>query len=201
MKAIIYTQYGSPDVLEFKEVIKPIPKNQEVFVKFHTASVNALDWHFMRAVPFLARLEIGLFSPKETRLGSDLAGTVEAVGSRVTQFQPGDAVIGNTFGRGLGTFAEYVCVSEDLLVFKPARISFEAAAAVPTAALTVLQGLRDKGQVQAGQKILINGAAGGVGTFAVQIAKAFGAEVTGVCSTRNVDMVQITSLITGKRTS
>jgi NADPH:quinone reductase-like Zn-dependent oxidoreductase len=144
----------------------------------------------MRATPFLARLENGLFKPKQTRLGADLSGTVGAIGSGVTQFQPGDEVMGDNFGRGLGAFAEYVCLSQDVLVLKPTHISFEDAAAVPTAALTALQGLRDKGQIKAGQKILINGAAGGVGTFAVQLAKAFGAEVTGVCSTRNLDMVR-----------
>ncbi|MBI1279215.1 MAG: zinc-binding dehydrogenase [Anaerolineaceae bacterium] len=190
MKAILYTQYGSPDVLQFKDVEKPTPKDNEVLVQIQAASANALDWHFMRAAPFLARLENGLFKPKETRLGADFAGRVAAVGSRVTAFKPGDEVFGSNFGRGLGAFAEYLCVSEDVLTLKPAQVSFETAAAAPTAALTALQGLRDKGQLQAGQKVLINGASGGVGTFAVQIAKAFGAEVTGVCSTRNVDMVR-----------
>lgn len=190
MKAIVYTRYGSPDVLQFKEVEKPMPGDNEVLVKIHAASANALDWHFMRAAPFLARLENGLFRPKQTRLGADFAGRVEAVGRGVTRFQPGDEVFGNTFGRGLGAFAEYVSVHEDVVVQKPARVSFESAAAVPTAALTALQGLRDKGQIRAGLKVLINGASGGVGTFAVQIAKAFGAEVTGVCSTRNMDMVR-----------
>lgn len=190
MKAIIYTQYGSPDVLQFKDIEKPTPKDNEVLVKIQAASANALDWHFMRAEPFLARLENGLFKPKETKLGADFAGRVEAVGSRVTQFQPGDEVFGSSFGRGLGAFAEYVCVSEDVVVLKPADVSFENAAAIPTAALTAVQGLRDKGQIQSGQKVLINGASGGVGTFAVQIAKAFGAEVTAVSSTRNLDMVR-----------
>ncbi len=190
MKAIVYTEYGSPDVLQFKNVEKPIPKENEVLVKIHAASANALDWHFMRAAPFLARLENGLFKPKQTKLGADFAGRVEAIGSSVTHFQPGDEVLGDTFGRGLGAFADYVCIPEDILVLKPVHISFEDAAAVPTAALTALQGLRDKGQIQPGQKILINGASGGVGTFAVQTAKAFGAEVTTVCSTRNMDMVR-----------
>jgi NADPH:quinone reductase-like Zn-dependent oxidoreductase len=190
MKAIVYTQYGSPDVLQFKDVEKPSPKASEVLVKIHTAATNALDWHFMRAEPFLARLENGLFKPKQTRLGADFAGRVEAVGSSVTQFQLGDEVFGNNFGHGLGAFAEYICVSEDVLALKPNDVSFEAAAAAPTAALTALQGLRDKGQIQFGQKVLINGASGGVGSFAVQIAKAFGAEVTGVSSTRNLDMVR-----------
>lgn len=146
VKAIIYTQYGSPDVLQFKDLEKPFPKDHEVLVKIHAASANALDWHFMRASPFLARLENGLFSPKNIKLGSDLAGTVEAIGSRVTQLQPGDKVIGNTFGHGLGAFAEYVCVSEDLLVMKPPHIPFEVASALPTAALTALQGYAIKGR-------------------------------------------------------
>lgn len=190
MKAIIYTRYGSPDVLQFTEIEKPAPKANEVLVKVYAAAVNPLDWHLMRGAPFLARLEGGLFKPKETRLGADLAGRVEAVGAGVTQFKPGDEVFGNMFGHGLGAFAEYCCVPEDALVLKPAQVSFENAAAVPVAALTALQGLRNKGQIQAGQKVLINGASGGVGTFAVQIAKAWGAEVTGVCSTRNMEMVR-----------
>lgn len=189
MKAIIYTHYGSPDVLQLKEVEKPTPEEHEVLVKIHAASANPLDWHLMRADPFLARLENGLLKPKETRLGADVAGRVEVVGSSVTRFSPGDAVFGNNFGRGMGAFAEYVCMAEDRLALKPANITFESAAAVPTAALTALQGLRDKGGIQSGQRVLVNGASGGVGTFAVQIAKAFGAEVTGVCSTRNLDMV------------
>src|SRR5690242_15382974 len=155
MKAIVYTKYGSPDVLQFKDVEKPMPREHEVLVKIHAASANALDWHFMRAAPFLARLENGLFKPKETRLGADIAGRVEAVGSGVTQFQSGDEVFGTNFGYGLGAFAEYVCMHEDILVLKPAKISFAEAAAVPTAALTALQGLRDKGHIQSGQKVLI----------------------------------------------
>jgi len=190
MKAIVYTKYGSPDVLQFTDVEKPTPKDNEVLVKIHAASTNPLDWHLMRAEPFLARLENGLFKPKQTRLGADMAGRVEAVGKNVSRFQPGDEVFGDNFGRGLGAFAEYISMGEDVLASKPANISFEDAAAVPTAALTALQGLRDKGQIQPGQKVLINGASGGVGTFAVQIAKAFGAEVTGVCSTRNMEMVR-----------
>ncbi len=190
MKAIVYTQYGSPDVLQLTDVEKPMPKEHEVLVKIHTAATNALDWHFVRAEPFLARLENGLFKPKNTKLGADFAGWVEAVGSQVTQFKPGDEVVGNNFGHGLGAFAEYICVREEVMVLKPAHVSFEAAAAAPTSALTALQGLRDKGLIQPGQKVLINGASGGVGSFAVQIAKAFGAEVTGVCSTRNLDMVR-----------
>jgi NADPH:quinone reductase-like Zn-dependent oxidoreductase len=185
MKAIVWTQYGPPEVLQFKEVAKPAPKDNEVLVKVQAASVNTLDLA-MRG-PFLARIITGgLLKPKDQRLGVDLAGRIEAVGSTVTQFQPGDEV----FGRGLGAFAEYACAREDAVVLKPANLSFEAAAAVPVAALTALQGLRDTGQIQPGQKVLIHGASGGVGTFAVQIAKAFGAEVTAVCSMRNVDLVR-----------
>jgi len=190
MKAIVYETYGSPDVLELKEVEKPTPKGDEVLVNVHAAAANPLDWHLMRGEPFLARLENGLRKPKITRLGADIAGRVEAVGADVTQFQPGDVVFGENFARGLGGFAEYVAVPERALALKPANLSLEAAAAVPIAALTALQGLRNKGQIQPGQKVLVNGASGGVGTFAVQIAKALGTEVTGVCSTRNVDMVR-----------
>ncbi len=190
MKAIIYPKYGSADVLQFRETEKPTPEAHEVLVKIYAASVNPLDWHLMRATPFLARLENGLFKPKETRLGADFAGQIEAVGSGVTQFQPGDEVIGDNFGLGLGAFAEYLCVNEAVVTLKPAQLSFETAAAVPTAALTALQGLQNKGHIQAGQKVLINGASGGVGTFAVQIARAFGAEVTGVSSTRNLELVR-----------
>ncbi len=189
MKAIIYETYGSADVLQLKDVEKPAPQPNEVLVKVHASSANPLDWRMMRATPFLARLENGLFKPKETRLGADLAGRVEAVGSSVTQFRPGDEVFGDNFGSGLGAFAEYVCVSEERLALKPSRVSFEDAAAVPLAAMTALQGLQ-LGKIQPGQKVLINGASGGVGTFAVQIAKALGAEVTGVCSTRNMEMVR-----------
>src|SRR5215208_5814741 len=190
MKAIVYTRYGSADVLQFIEVEKPAPRADEVLIKIHAASANPLDWHLMRGAPFLARLEGGLFKPKETRLGADFAGQVEAIGSSVTQFQVGDEVFGDKFGIGLGAFAEYVCAPENRLARKPTSASFESAAAVPIAALTALQGLRDKGQIQAGQKVLVDGASGGVGTYAVQIAKAFGAEVTAVCSTRNLDMVR-----------
>ena len=190
MKAIVYTKYGSPDVLQLKEVEKPAPRENEVLVKIYAASTNAADWHLMRAEPFLARLENGLLKPKNTKLGADIAGRVEAVGRNVTQFQVGDDVFGGMPLNELGGFAEYVCANEDALALKPARLKFEQAAAVPLAAFTALQGLRDKGQIQPGQKVLINGAAGGVGTFAVQIAKSFGTEVTGVCSTRNLDMVR-----------
>jgi len=191
MKAIVYTEYGSPDVLQLKEVAKPTPKANEVLIKIHAASANPADWHLMRAEPFLARFANGLLKPKNTRLGADVAGRVEAVGSKVTQFQLGDEVFGEMHLDVLGTFAEYLCAPEALLALKPAKLTFEQAAAVPLAAFTALQGLRDKGQIQPGQKVLINGASGGVGTFAVQIAKAFGAaEVTGVCSTRNLDLVR-----------
>ena len=190
MKAIVYTEYGSPDVLQLKEVEKPTPGENEVLVKIYAASANAADWHLMRAEPFLARLENGLRKPKNTRLGADVAGRVEAVGRNVAQFQAGDEVFGSMPLNELGAFAEYVCAHEDLWALKPARLTFEQAAAVPLAAFTALQGLRDKGQIQPGQKVLINGASGGVGTFAVQIAKSYGTEVTGVSSTQNLDMVR-----------
>jgi NADPH:quinone reductase-like Zn-dependent oxidoreductase len=190
MKAIVYTKYGSPDVLELKEIDKPTPKDDEVLIKIYAAAANPADWHLMRADPFLARLENGLFKPKNTRLGVDVAGCVEAIGKNVTEFQVGDEVFGELPLNRLGSFAEYVCVQEAFLVLKPANLSFVQAAAVPLAAFTALQGLRDKGQIKAGQKVLINGASGGVGTFAVQLAKAFGTEVTGVCSTRNLELVR-----------
>lgn len=189
MKAIVYTEYGSPDVLQIKDIEKPIPRDHEVMVKVHASSANPLDWHLMRGEPFLARLENGLQKPKNTRLGADFAGIVEVTGKDVREFQQGDAVFGEVFKTGLGAFAEYVTVPEDALVLKPENISFENVAGVPVAALTALQGLRNKGQIQSGQKVLINGASGGVGTFAVQIAKSLGSEVTGVCSTRNMEMV------------
>ncbi|MBU0704480.1 MAG: NAD(P)-dependent alcohol dehydrogenase [Chloroflexi bacterium] len=191
MKAIVCTEYGSPDVLKFIEVEKPTPKDDQVLIKVHAASLNAYDWHLLRASPFLVRLMGGgLLKPKNTILGADIAGRVESVGKNVKQFKPGDEVFGDLAGCGNGGFAEYVCASENALVLKPASMTFEEAAAVPMAAVTALQGLRDKGQIQSGQKVLINGASGGVGTFAVQIAKSFGAEVTAVCSTRNLDMVR-----------
>jgi NADPH:quinone reductase-like Zn-dependent oxidoreductase len=188
MKAILFTRYGSADVLELKEVEKPLPKDNQVLVRVHAASINALDGHTMKSSPLFIRVVSGngLFKPKDQRLGVDLAGTVEAVGSNVTQFQPGDEV----FGRGVGAFAEFACAREDALVLKPASTSFEAAAAVPVAALTALAALRDHGQIQSGQQVLIQGASGGVGTFAVQLAKVFGAEVTAVCSTRNLEMAR-----------
>ena len=190
MKAIVYTEYGSPDVLQLQDMTKPTPNDDEVLVKVHAASANPLDWHIMRGEPFLARLDAGLQKPKHTRLGADIAGRVEAVGKNVTQFQPGDEVFGELFGGALGSFAEYACASEDALALKPANLSFEQAAAAPVVGFTALQGLRDKGQIQAGQKVLVNGASGGVGSFAVQLAKSYGAEVTGVCSTRNLELVR-----------
>jgi NADPH:quinone reductase-like Zn-dependent oxidoreductase len=191
MKAIVYSEYGSPDVLHLKELAKPIPADDEVLVKVYAASVNAADWRLMRADPFLARLYTGLFKPTRFQiLGGDIAGRVEAVGKNVSQFKAGDDVFGEVSASGFGGFAEYKCARENELVLKPASVSFEEAAAVPLAALAALQGLRDKGQIQAGQKVLINGASGGVGTFAVQIAKYFGAEVTAVCSTAKMELAR-----------
>jgi NADPH:quinone reductase-like Zn-dependent oxidoreductase len=186
MKAIVLNGYGSPDRLQLKEIDKPAVTADGVLVRVRASSVNPLDWHLMRGLPYILRTSEGLRKPKASILGVDLAGQVEAVGKDVTQFQPGDEV----FGSSSGAFAEYVCARERRLAPKPAALTFEQAAAVPTAATTALQALRDKGQVQAGQTVLINGAAGGVGTFAVQIAAHLGAEVTGVCSARNVDMVR-----------
>lgn len=191
MKAIVYTQYGSPDVLKLQEIEKPTPKDNEILIKVHAASANPADWHTMRGEPFLARLVNGLFKPKNPRLGADLAGTVEAVGKNVTQFKVGDEVFGELSLSGMGSFAEYICADENAaLSLKPANLTFEQAAAVPLAGFTALQGLRDAGHIQAGQKVLVNGASGGVGTFAVQMAKAYGAEVTGVCSGRNSELVR-----------
>jgi len=191
MKAIIYTKYGSPDVLHLEEVEKPALDEEKVLVKVHNASINASDWHMLIAVPFPMRLiGNGMFRPKNPILGVDVSGCVEAVGRNVTQFTPGDAVFGDIFGLGSGSFAEYVSVPECALVLKPSNVSFEEAAAVPIAAVTALQSLRNRGNIQSGQKVLINGASGGVGAFAVQIAKAFGTEVTAVCSTRNVEMAR-----------
>jgi NADPH:quinone reductase-like Zn-dependent oxidoreductase len=190
LKAIIYTEYGSPDVLQFTDVPEPTAEEHQIKVKVVAASVNPLDWHLMRGEPFLARLEAGLRKPKHHRLGADFAGRVEAVGSGVTRFKPGDEVFGNAFGTALGSFAEYVCVPESVAALKPAAVSFEAAAAVPVAGYTAIQGLRDTGRIQAGDKVVINGASGGVGTFAVQYARACGAEVTAVCSGRNAELVR-----------
>jgi NADPH:quinone reductase-like Zn-dependent oxidoreductase len=187
MKAIVYCDYGVPN-LKFQEIEKPTPGDDQLLVKVRAASVNPLDWHFIEGTPYVMRaMGVGLRKPKDTRLGVDFAGTVEAVGKNVTKFKSGDEVFG---GRD-GAFAEYVCVRESRAVaLKPANVTFEQAASVPIAGITALQGLRDKAKVQPGQKVLINGASGGVGTFAVQIAKSFGADVTGVCSTRNVDLVR-----------
>src|SRR6266404_4937679 len=186
MKAIVYHKYGSPDVLRCEEIEKPTAADNEVLIRVRAASVNPLDWHLMRGEPYIVRAMSGLRKPKAARPGVDLAGQIEAVGRNVTQFQPGDDV----FGGSSGAFSEYVCADENKLVLKPASLTFQQAATLPVAAISALQGLRDKGRIQPGQKVLINGAAGGVGTFAVQIAKSFGAHVTGVCSTRNVNMVR-----------
>lgn len=191
MKAVVHHEYGSPDVLGLEEIEKPIAGDDEVLVRVRAASANAADWHLLRADPFLIRLMgFGLLKPKNRVLGADIAGCAEAVGRNVKQFQPGDEVFGDLSACGFGAFAEYVCVPETALAPKPAGLTFEQAAAVPLAGVTALQGLRDKGQIQPGQKVLIHGASGGVGTFAVQIAKAVGAEVTGVCSTRKLGMVR-----------
>jgi NADPH:quinone reductase-like Zn-dependent oxidoreductase len=186
MEAIVYSNYGSPDVLRCEEIDKPATGRNEVLIKVRAASVNPVDWHFMRGSPGFIRIMTGLRKPKITRLGVDVAGEVEAVGGNVTQFKPGDRV----FGTCRGAFGDYVCTSESEVAMKPESVTFEQAASIPVAAFTALQGLRDKGNIQPGQKVLINGASGGVGTFAVQIAKWFGADVTGVCSTRNVEMVR-----------
>src|SRR6266567_8510015 len=191
MRAIGYHTYGSPDVLKLEEVQKPVPQDDEVLVKVHAASVNAAELHLLRADPFLMRfMGYGLLKPKHTILGAAMAGRVEAVGRNVTQFQPGDEVFGDLTKCGWGAFAEYVCASEDALALKPANVTFEEAAAVPLGGITALQGLRAKGQIKLGQQVLIYGAGGGVGTFAVQLAKAFGARVTAVCSTTNMDMIR-----------
>jgi NADPH:quinone reductase-like Zn-dependent oxidoreductase len=192
VKAIVCTKYGSPDVLKLQEVTKPAAQDDEVLIRVYAASVNARDWRFMRAKPFFIRLVPGGFlQPKNKILGADVAGRVDAIGSSVKQFQPGDEVFGYLpSATGRGTFAEYVCANENAITLKPANLSFEQAAAVPVAAMTALQALRDNGNIQPGQKVLIQGASGGVGMFAVQIAKAFRAEVTAVCSTRNLEMVR-----------
>jgi NADPH:quinone reductase-like Zn-dependent oxidoreductase len=187
MKAIVYHEYGPPDVLRLEEIEKPLPADHQVLIKVHAAAANPLDWHYLRGTPYFIRvIESGLRRPKDPKLGVDVAGRVEAVGKTVTRFKPGDEV----FGVAIGSFAEYALASEKRIALKPANLSFEQAAAVPVAAITALQGLRDEGRLQPGQKVLINGASGGVGTFAVQIAKTFGAHVTGVCSTRNIELVR-----------
>ncbi|MGD8584231.1 MAG: NAD(P)-dependent alcohol dehydrogenase [Chloroflexota bacterium] len=187
MKAIVFTEYGSPDVLELKEVEKPTPREGEVLVRIHAAAVTFGDPAVVRGEPYIVRLWSGLRAPKVQIPGKEMAGMVEAVGQQVKQFKPGDEVYGDLSDCGWGAFAEYVAVPESVLAPKPANVSFEEAAAVPESARVALQGLRDKGGIQAGQKVLINGASGGVGSFAVLIAKAYGAEVTAVCSTRNLD--------------
>ena len=186
MKAIVYRNYGSPDVLKYEEIEKPTAADDEVLIKVRAGSVNPVDFHFMRGEPFLIRPMSGLLKPRHTGVGRDVSGRVEAVGRNIIEFKPRDEV----FGTCNGAFAEYACVSESALVKKPDNVTFEQAASVPVAGLTALQGLRDKGKIQPAQKVLINGASGGVGTFAVQIAKTFGADVTGVCSTGNVEMVR-----------
>jgi len=192
MKAIICPKYGSPDILHLREVVKPFPQEDEVLIQIHAASLNSRDLRMLRANPFFMRLMPGcLFRPKNKILGADVAGRVEAIGCNIKQFKPGDEIFGYLpSATGRGTFAEYVCAEEYLITLKPVNLTFEQSAAVPEAAMTALQGLRDHGNIQPGQKVLINGASGGVGTFALQIAKAFGAEVTAVCSTRNLDMVR-----------
>src|SRR5258708_5284573 len=187
MKAIVYRCYGSAEVLKFEEIAKPVTADDRVLVKVHAASVNPLDWHYMRGKPYIVRPMAGVGEPDSILMGAHFAGTVEAVGKNVTRYKPGDEV----FGDRDGAFGEYVSVREKgAMALKPTNMSMEQAAAVPIAGLTALQALRDKGNIQAGQKVLINGASGGVGTFAVQIAKTYGADVTGVCSTRNVAMVK-----------
>ncbi len=187
MKAIVYRCYGSPEVLKLEEIAKPAPADDRVLVKVHAASVNPLDWHYMQGKPYIMRPMAGVGKPDSILMGADFAGTVAAVGRNVKRFKPGDEV----FGDRDGAFAEYVSVRENgAMALKPSNMSMEQAAAVPIAGITALQALRDKGKVQPGQKVLINGASGGVGTFAVQIAKTYGAEVTGVCSTRNLEMIK-----------
>ena len=191
MKAIIQDKYGPPhELLELTDINEPVVEDDAVLVRVHASSVNPADWHLLRGEPYLARLQLGLRNPKHTVLGCDVAGQVEAVGRNVTTLQPGDEVFGSPFMHGFGAFAERVVVPEDLLAPKPANLSFEQVAAVPLAASTALQGLRDHGRLEPGHDVLIIGASGGVGTFAVQLAKALGAEVTGVCSTTNVDLVR-----------
>jgi len=187
MKAILVPKYGSPDVLQFTDVEKPVPNDDQVLVKIVAAAANPLDWHGMRGEPFLVRIGGEFRRPKEPRLGADIAGRVEAVGKNVTEFKPGDEVFGAV---GVGGFAEYVCTREKNLALKPANVSFEQAAAAPVVGYTAVQGFRHAGGIRAGQNVLVNGAAGGIGTFAVQFAKSCGAEVTGVCSTRNLELVR-----------
>jgi len=187
MRAAVQCDYGSPEVLRLEDVEKPAPADDQVLVRVRAASVNPLDWHLLRGTPYVGRLGMGLRKPKSTRIGVDFAGTVEAVGAKVTRFRPGDEV----FGGRTGSLGQYLAVREDrAIAAKPPNLTFEEAAAIPVAAVTALQALRDRGRLQPGQRVLVNGASGGVGTFAVQIAKALGAHVTGVCSTRNVERVR-----------
>jgi NADPH:quinone reductase-like Zn-dependent oxidoreductase len=186
MRAVVYREYGPPTVLKIEDVAKPTPTADELLIRVHDAALNPLDWHYMRGAPYIVRLEFGMGAPKRTRIGEDFSGTVEAVGARVRKFKAGDAI----FGTADGALGEYVVSTEAGLALKPDNISFEQAAAVPIAGITALQGLRDYAHVGPGQKVLVNGASGGVGTFAVQLARFFGAEVTGVCSTRNLDLVR-----------
>jgi len=189
MRAIAYRKYGLPDVLELRQIEKPTPKDNEILLKVHAVSLNASDWEFLTATPAYIRT-IGFFKPKYSILGSDVAGLVETVGKGVEAFKPGDAVFGDTLMHGMGGFAEYVCVPEDALVSKPASLSFEEASTLPQSGGVALQGLRDKGEIQPGYKVLINGAGGGSGTFSIQIAKVFGAEVTGVDGTEKLDVMR-----------
>lgn len=191
MKAIFSEKYGPPEALKLQEVPKPVPKENQVLIKIHAASLNAADWHLMRGRPFLMRLVFGgIFNPKFKILGADIAGTVDTVGSNIKRFKPGDEVFGDISSSGWGAFAEFAAVKEDTLVLKPTRLSFEEAAAIPLASVTALQALRDTGKIKAGQEVLINGSSGGVGTFAIQIAKNFGANVTAVCSTTKVELAR-----------
>ncbi len=186
MQTIVCRRYGSPDVLRCEEIEKPTPGDNEVLIEVRAAAVNPLDWHLIRGMPYGFRFQLGLRKPKDHRVGMDVSGQVEAVGSKVAHFKPADTV----FGACRGAFAQYACCPDTAVALKPQKLTYEQAASAPVAALTALQGLRDKGHLQPGQQVLINGAAGGVGTFAVQIARALGAEVTGVCSARNVDLVR-----------
>ncbi len=190
MKAIVLTKYGTPDVLELKEIDTPVPKDDEVLVKVHAASVNDWDWGLLRGKPLILRPIYGFLKPRVNILGVDVAGQVEAVGRNVKNFQPGDEVLGDLSESGFGGFAEYVCASENALALKPAGMTFEEAATIPHAAMLAVQGLVDKGQIKKGQKVLINGAGGGVGTFGVQIAKLYGVEITGVDSSDKLDMMR-----------
>ena len=186
MKAIVYAHYGSPDVLRLEDIPKPAPGDDDVVISVRASTVNPADWHFMRGTPYLVRVMTGLNKPRSRQLGIDVAGEVDTVGRNVTQFKPGDHV----FGWCRGAFAEYTSIRASAIITKPLNVTFEQAACVPVAAVTALQGLRDKGRIQPQQNVLVNGASGGVGTFAVQLAKSFGAEVTGVCSAANVEMVR-----------